>query len=99
MRLHLLLLATITLSGCVTRGQIEAAIWMNNGLDPALCGPSKAESKYPELWDYGHYRRLNSGKFEFMPYCDPRSKKWLSMYERDFQRVMDGQVPQGPPKK
>lgn len=86
------------LSGCVEREQLEAALWLNNGMDAALCGPSKEDSPHPELWDYGFYRKLNSGKIEFIAYCSPIARKWISIYKRDFNLVMDGLLPEGPPK-
>lgn len=89
-----LLAAVLALSGCrLSREEIEAAIWLNNGMDPDLCGESQEKSKYPELWDYGFYRRLNSEKFEFMPYCNPESKKWLAAHQDDFNRLMDLGLP------
>lgn len=93
-------IAIMSLQGCVTRGEIQAAIWMNNGLDPKLCGPSKAESKYPELWDYGFYRRLDEinpktgkPKIEFMPFCNPETRNYFGMHRNDFNRLMNATLP------
>lgn len=80
--------------GCITRGQINAAIWKNNGLDPELCGPSKAESKNPQLWDYGFYRRLNNGKFEFLPFCSLTSNEFFAIQKDDLEKILNRTLPE-----
>jgi hypothetical protein len=47
----------------------------------------------PVLKDHGFYRRLDGGKFEFISFCDPESKHWLSMYDRDFENLLDKTLP------
>ena len=82
-RFGALLLCMIVLSGCLTRAKIDAAIWLNNGLPADLC------EKEPELKDYGFYRKLDSGQLEFVAFCDPRAREWLSMHKDDFNKLMD----------
>lgn len=60
-----------------------------------ICGVSKAESKNPELWDYGFYRKLNDGTFEFMPYCNPIARDYISMTKEDFKKILDSTIPRG----
>jgi hypothetical protein len=79
--------------GCISRGEIRASIWLNNGQDPAMCGPSRAESQYPVLWDHGFYRRLNSGGFEFISFCDPRAKDWFGVHRQDLEKILDETLP------
>ncbi len=78
----------ISLTGCLSRKEIQASIWLNNAPIPVeLC-----EEK-PELKQYGFYRRLNDGKLEFISFCDPSAHKWLAMYETDFNRILDELIP------
>jgi hypothetical protein len=92
----------LSLSGCITRQQIRAFAWENNGLPEDLCGPSKEESPHPHLWDYGFYRRLNNGKLQFVPYCkrDEEGKPFVSQYfsfhSDDVNRMLDGTLPEVP---
>lgn len=79
--------------GCVTRGEIKAAIWMNNGSDPALCGPSRAESKNPVLWDHGVFRRLNSGGFEFLSFCHPAVREYFAISRADLETILNETLP------
>lgn len=83
MKVLLLLAMATAFSGCIDRDQIEASIWLNNGLPQDLC------DQEPELHDYGFYRKLNDGSLEFVSFCDPKSKEWLSMHSDDFNRLMD----------
>lgn len=79
----ILLLAT----GCVTRGEIEAAVWLNNGVPQDVC------DREPVLKDHGFYRRLNDGKLEFISFCDPTATDWLSMHKTDYARILDATLP------
>ncbi len=98
-----LALIALGLSGCVTRAELRAALWLNNGLPADRCGPSQAESPEPDLWLYGFYRKLNDeachdlgkppGCIEFVPFCDPRSKDWSSMYKDDLNKILDQLIP------
>lgn len=55
-----------------------------------MCGPM--ESHGP-LWSYGFYRQLNDGKKDFISFCAPEAVHWLSMYDEDFNALMDKWVP------
>jgi hypothetical protein len=81
-------------AGCVTRAEIKASSWLNNAPIPAdLC------EKYPELKEYGFYRRLNSGNFEFISYCQPceppRScaSDFVAFYKADLDKILDKLLP------
>lgn len=86
--------------GCRTpsREEINATTWLNNTPLPAeLCEAN------PELKRYGFYRRLNSGKLEFMSYCKPCTdgakdcaKNFIAIHENDFQKMLDKYVPENP---
>lgn len=58
-----LLLLMVAVSGCPSRKEVDAELWLNTGLSPELC------AKEPELQKYGLYRRLDTGKYEFISYC------------------------------
>lgn len=77
-------IALLFLTSCITRGKIDAAIWLNNGpLPEEIC------LREPALKDYGFYRRLNDGKLEFLSFCDPKAREWLAMHQEDFNKLMD----------
>lgn len=75
------------LSGCMTRSEVKAHIWLNNGMDPELC------AREPVLWNYGFYRKLNNGKLEFISFCDPRSRDWQAIHNRDLEEILDKLLP------
>lgn len=79
------LILSLGLTGCkATRAKIDAAIWLNNApIPPEVCASE------PALYQYGFYRRLNNGKFEFISFCSPEANKWLAMYDQDFNKLMD----------
>lgn len=78
----------LSLSSCITRKQIEATIWRNNAPVPQdLC------SRVPELRDYGLYRKLDSGKLEFISVCNPVMRQMLSIHEKDLQKILDELLP------
>lgn len=93
MRFLLLVCLVLSLPGCVSRGEIKAAIWLNNGSDPAQCGLSRATSPNPVLWDHGFYRRLDAGGFEFISFCDPRSSEWFAIYRSDLEEILNETLP------
>jgi hypothetical protein len=78
------LLMTSLVSCRVTRQEVEATLWLNNSPIPAeVC------RKEPDLWKYGFYRRLDSGKFEFVSFCKLEARKWIAIYEDDMNRLLD----------
>jgi hypothetical protein len=78
----------VMLSGCITRGQVKASTWLNNGLPEDLCVSE------PRLRDYGFYRRLNDGRLEFMAFCNPQSVHWLSFFDQDLNTLVDKLLPE-----
>lgn len=84
LRAILALSLLMTSQACVTRREIQAAIWLNNSPIPKeFC------ERDPDLKLYGFYRRLDSGKLEFMPFCNSKAREWVSMHKDDFNRLMD----------
>lgn len=76
------------LTGCVTRPEIKAAFWMNNGLPADLCASEL------RLKDYGFYRKLNTGKLEFMPFCNPDVKHFVAIIDSDLEKILDKLLPE-----
>lgn len=71
-----------------TRAEIDAVIWLNNSPIPAdVC------AREPSLNDYGFYRRLNDGTFEFISFCHPDAHLWVAMHKDDFIKLLDKYVP------
>lgn len=92
-------LSACGIQGCITRAEIKATIWDNNGLSPELCEtvkpPELRSDLAKQLWQYGFYRRLDRGKFEFMAFCDPKAVHWLAVYDQDFNEILDKTLPEG----
>jgi len=82
-----LTLLIVLLPACVSKSVIKASIWMNTPLPSELC-----EEK-PELKQYGVYRKLNSGKYEFLSYCDPKIAEWLSIWKTDLETILGETLP------
>ena len=87
-----LLVSLVLLSalGCPSKKEIEASIWLNDGLPLALC------EQYPDLAKYGVYRQLNNGSQEFMSYCNPLVKDWLGIHKADFEKFVKATWPDVP---
>lgn len=69
---------------CVTREEIEVAIWKTNTpIPPEIC------SKVEQLQHYGFYRVLNSGQLEFISYCNKESKNFFGMHKTDFENLIN----------
>lgn len=83
----LALVSLMTFQACITRGEIQAYIFNNNGVPPELC------DKEPELKKHGFYRTLNNGKFEFISFCDPLSVHWLAIYDKDLEKLLNENLP------
>jgi hypothetical protein len=67
----------------VTRQRINAYLWVNNfPAPPEIC------DREPLLKDYGIFRRLNNGNFEFISMCDPRLKDFYSMNKEDLKKIL-----------
>jgi hypothetical protein len=69
----------------VTRERVNAYLWLNNTpVPPEIC------EREPLLKDYGLFRRLNSGGFEFISFCDPKVNQFYSMHKDDLTRILNG---------
>lgn len=85
----LVLLSLAMLQGCISRKQIEAAAWLNNfEAIQTLC------QQYPEIRDYGFYRKLNDGNFQFLSVCEENAKRMISITDSDMKDILDGVLPE-----
>jgi hypothetical protein len=84
------LIIVLALSGCVSREEINAKLWLSSGIQEDIC------EKYPEIKRYGFYRKLNDGRYEIMSYCAKSAKKQISMLENDLNAILDKTLPKGP---
>lgn len=92
-----LLIAFLLVSGCVTRQQIEADVYQNDGIPASVC------AKYPEIRNYGMYRvvactskpqskQCQHGEKAFeelRPYCGASSRNYLSMLNSDVEKWLN----------
>ncbi len=87
---NLLVGCLILLAGCksVSKKEIDAVLWLHNGAPPEMCGADEATSPYPLLWKYGFYRVLNTGKYEFISFCNPRALDWFGVEKNDLNRLL-----------
>lgn len=93
-----LLLMGLLLTACPTRKEVDAEIWQNSGLPVDLC------AKTPDLAKYGIYRKLDSGKYEFISYCtqvpDDTGKQvtavqlYISVNAKKFKSFLDALLPE-----
>lgn len=85
-----LVLSCATLSpGCLTRKEVDAALWLNN-----LPLPKELCTAQPALRDRGIYRRLENGKLEFVSVCTPQIHDYMSAHKDDVKKVMDALLPE-----
>jgi hypothetical protein len=60
-------------------------LWLNNTPIPQdIC------EREPILKDYGLYRRLSTGNFEFISFCDSKVNQFYSMNKDDLARLLNG---------
>jgi len=64
-----------------------ATTWLNNGLPADVC------AREPSLQNYGFYRKLNTGNYEFISFCDPKSQEWIAVYQDDFYKILNALLP------
>lgn len=83
-------------SGCVTRQEVEAVIWLNNFNDQ---GGSLNElcANVPELKQRGFYRKLDLGKYELVSVCNPIARDFLIVHKDDLARLLDKALPKPQP--
>ena len=76
------------LCSCVTREKIEATIWLTNAPLPLeYC------DQIPELRQYGFYRKLDTGKIEFVSFCKKESRDFVTMPRSEFDKILDQALP------
>lgn len=85
----LALLSVTILQGCLSRKEVNAELWMESGLPADLC------TRFPELMEFGHFRKLNSGKYEVVPYCDPNARDYSAIRNKKLNEWMDKYLPEG----
>jgi len=85
----ILILISLFFVSCVTREQIQATIWLNNFNDSIqpIC------ARDPELKNYGFYRKLNTGKIEFVSVCSLQAVHFVALPEKDFNNILDQALP------
>lgn len=55
--------------------------------------PAELCQKEPDIARYGFYRRLDSGQLEFVSFCNPEARRWLSIHERDLEEILNETLP------
>jgi len=48
----------------------------------------------PELNQYGFYRKLNNGKLEFITFCKPEARKYISIHGDKFNQLLEQLLPE-----
>lgn len=81
------MLLSIAFQGCITRNEIKVKLWKNNGFPIDLC------EKYPEILNYGFYRRLNTGKLELISFCKPEARAMFSITSDDLNELLNETIP------
>lgn len=84
------LLSLLILTACVTREEIEVSIFRNNFNAEELKVLCERD---PDLRRFGFYRKIKDGTLEFLSICKPNASGMLSIYETDFNRLMDKALP------
>jgi hypothetical protein len=82
--LALALLGLLFQTSCISRRKLNTYLWLNNSPIPKeLC------EREPDLKDYGFYRELNNGKYEFVTFCDPLAKEFFAIYKKDLETILN----------
>ncbi len=79
----------------ITREEVQASIWLTNCLPEAVC----TNPDFSELKKYGFYRKLNTGKLEFISFCNPLCLKMMAFYGPEFTLYLDALLPPEPKKQ
>lgn len=61
-------------------------VWLESGIPAENCTPEVAKS--------GVYRKLNSGKYEFISYCDKAILDSVRFNGTKFYKVLDAELPE-----
>lgn len=88
----LAIISLLFLSSCISREEVEAVIWLNNFNDESNSMAGVCE-RNPEIKQYGFYRKLNSGKLEFVSICNQTAINYLGVQKDDFNRLLDKALP------
>lgn len=101
MILALSLLMAHLLTSCLSRKEVQAEIWQNSGIPEDICKVNSGLDKY------GLYRKLDSGKYEFISYCAqilddtgktvPAAQGYLSINSKKFNGFLDDLLPEAKP--
>lgn len=84
-----IILCACFILGCVSKKEIKASIWLNNSPIPEeIC------LREPDLRNYGFYRRLDNGKIEFISWCNKEASHWLSIFDKDLERILKATLPE-----
>ena len=73
----------LAISGCITRQEIDAHIWLQSGIPATVCQAS------PKIAKSGIYRKLNNGKYEFISYCSPLIRHYLSIKDSEYEELLE----------
>jgi len=76
------LLILMVLCSCVTRREIEAAMWNMDKVPKRVCDAE------PELYKMGIYRNLDNGKQQFVSYCSQTMFDHLAASKADIERLV-----------
>lgn len=85
----LVLFLSLISQGCLsisTKKKIRSSVWLNNSPLPAQICTTEAK-------DYGFYRRLNQGGFEFVSFCNPVAPEWIAIHYRDLEEILNETLP------
>jgi hypothetical protein len=63
-------------------------VWLQDGIPEEIC------ARVPEVTKYGIYRKLNSGKEEYIPYCAPEIKSYINFNDKKFNEILDELLPE-----
>lgn len=78
----------IIFQACMTRQEIKAHLWENNGLPADLCASE------PRLQDHGFFRRLDSGQYELLSFCKPEARGMQSVTKESLKEILDATLPE-----
>ena len=95
------------ISSCRTsdlkRRDVQAAVWLETGLPSDMCEQVSEPCKLSPYncskddfigWRRGRYRKLDSGKYEFLAYCNVKDGEWTSIRTEYFKAVLDALLPE-----
>jgi hypothetical protein len=69
--------------GCVSRARINANLWYGLAVPQNIC------EKEPEIRNYGIFRKLSNGNFEFVSICSDEYEHFFSIHKDDLERLLN----------